>query len=50
MIKEYLDDDKIHFLRVMKDHILSSFRDLEQAFHKPKNLPYTDESLHRHHI
>ena len=40
MSKEYLDDDEIHVLTVMRDHILTSFRDLEQAFQntKPTNI------------
>ena len=36
MNKEYLDDDEIHVLTVMRDHILTSFRDLDQAFQNTK--------------
>ena len=36
MSKEYLDDDEIHVLTVMRDHILTSFRDLDQAFQNTK--------------
>ena len=32
MRKEYLEDDEIHILTFMRDQILTSFRDLEQAF------------------
>ena len=41
MSKEYLDDDEIHVLTVMRDQILLSFRDLEQTFQNTKytNIP-----------
>ena len=41
MSKEYLDDDEIQVLTVMRDQILLSFRDLEQAFQNTKhtNIP-----------
>ena len=36
MTKEYLEEDEIHVLTVMRDHILTSFRDLDQAFQNTK--------------
>ena len=41
MSKEYLDDDEMHLLTKLRDQILTSFSDLEQAFQNTKltNIP-----------